>query len=482
MQKILSTRFPVCVAEIVQGRKMSIHVTLVNPPYPSGAHQHPPFTPLGLGYLAAVLEKNQYKVDVIDGQAQKLSYEEIKSEIGKRQPNIVGTTSTTLTYKSGLEIARIAKAVCPKCITLMGGSHVTFWDENALKECPELDVVVRKEGENTLLELVQRIEAGKSFHNVIGTTCRKDGKIVRNPDRPYIEDLDSLPFPAHNLWPLESLRKYGTIVYPVMASRGCVFWCDFCSAVRMFGRRFRMRSPKNAVDEIEFLHKTYGANQFTFYDDAFTVDQGRASEICLEIRKRKLKIKWDCETRVDMVTKELLRNMRDAGCIAIWFGVESGSQRVIDAMGKGFSLTQTMNAFNWAKEAGLMAVAGAILGFPGETRESAWETIKLLEKINPDDVGYYIATPYPGTPLYDVVKEKGYLKITDFNKYDTATPTFETPTLSMQELRDIREKAFHRFYIRPSYILHMFSKGGMYGFSSSRTALAHLIRAVKSKF
>jgi anaerobic magnesium-protoporphyrin IX monomethyl ester cyclase len=460
---------------------MKAYVTLVNPPYPSGAHQHPPFTPLGLGYLAAVLEQNEYKVDVIDCQAAKLSYEEFKSEIGKRQPNIVGVTSTTLTYKSGLRIAKIAKEVCPNCLTIMGGSHVTFWDENALKECPELDVVVRKEGENTLLEIVQRLEAGKSFHDVVGITCRKDGKIVKNPDRPYIQDLDSLPFPAHNLWPLETLRKYGNIVYPIMASRGCVFWCDFCTAVRMFGRKYRMRSPKNVVDEIEFLHETYGANQFTFYDDAFTVDQDRTAEICHEILKRKLKIKWDCETRVDMVTKELLLKMREAGCIAIWFGVESGSQQVIDAMGKGFSLTQTMNAFQWAKDAGLMTVAGVILGFPGETKGSAMETIKLVEKINPDDVGYYIATPYPGTPMYELVKEKGLLKVTDFNKYDTATPTFESPEFTMEELREIREQAFHRFYIRPSYVLHMFSKGGMYGFSSTKTALAHFLRAVKSK-
>jgi radical SAM superfamily enzyme YgiQ (UPF0313 family) len=150
-------------------------------------------------------------------------------------------------------------------------------------------------------------------------------------------------------------------------------------------------------------------------------------------------------------------------------------------MGKGFSLTQTMNAFNWAKEAGLMTVAGAILGFPGETKESAWETIKLLEKINPDDVGYYIATPYPGTPMYDLVKENGWLTTNDFDKYDTATPVFETPTLTAQELREIREQAFQRFYLRPTHILHIFSKGGLYGFSLTRTALAHFLRAIKSK-
>jgi len=267
-----------------------------------------------------------------------------------------------------------------------------------------------------------------------------------------------------------------------MTSRGCVYWCDFCTAVRMFGRKYRMRSPKNVVDELEFLHNTYDADQFTFYDDAFTVSQPRAAEICKEIKNRKLKIKWDCETRVDMVTKELLLEMREAGCIAVWFGVESGSQRVIDAMGKGFSVAQTMRAFKWAREVGLMTVASVILGFPGETKESAWETIKLVEKINPNDVGFYIATPYPGTPMYDFVKENGWLKITDFNKYDTATPIFEIPTLSMKELGEIREQAFQRFYLRPTYVLQMFAKGGVYGFSATRTAFAHLLRAVKSKF
>ncbi len=460
---------------------MRIHTTLVNPPYPRGSHQHPPFIPLGLGYLAAVLEKNQYPVDVIDCQALKLSYEELKIEISKRQPNIVGITSTTLTYKSALQTAKTAKQARPNCLTILGGPHATFWDENALQECPDLDIVVRKEGENTLLELVQRLEASKNFTDVLGTTCRENKKIIRNPDRPYIENLDELPFPAHHLFPLQHFQKYGKIVFPLSTSRGCTFWCSFCSAVRMFGRRYRMRNPKNVVDELEFLTKKYNAEQFTFYDDAFTVNQQRVQEICEEIQNRKLKIKWDCETRVDMVTRELLQQMKKAGCIAVWFGVEAGSQRVLDNVGKGITLDKTKNAFKMAKDVGLMTIASTILGTPDETPETAWETVKFVEEIKPDDVGYYIATPYPGTPMYDYVREKGWLKIEDFDKYDTATPIFETPTLSMKELREIREKAFQRFYLHPTYVLRMFGKGGVYGYSASRTALAHLRRSMKSK-
>ncbi|HLC00785.1 MAG TPA: radical SAM protein, partial [Candidatus Bathyarchaeia archaeon] len=313
---------------------MKPYVTLVNPPTPSGAVGHLPFALLGLGYLAAVLEKNHYQVDVIDCQVLKLSFDEFRNELSKRKPDVVGMTATTLTYNSALQTARIAKEVHPNCVTALGGPHVTFWDEKALQECPQLDVVVRREGENTMLELVQRIEKGKDYSDVVGTTCRRNGKFVHNPDRPYIEDLDSLPFPARHLWPMEKLRETEDILY-LATSRGCVYWCEFCTTVRMHGRKYRIRTPKNVVDELEFLHKTYNVTNFTFCDDAFTVDQTRTEELCSDILRRGLKIKWNCGTRVDMLTKELLVKMKEAGCISVWFGVESGSQQVLDAMKKG---------------------------------------------------------------------------------------------------------------------------------------------------
>jgi len=462
-------------------RKMKPHVTLVNPPAPSGSTGHMPFALLGLGYLGAVLEENKYEVDVVDCQVLQLSYDDFRSEIVKRRPDIVGLTSTTLTYLSALKLARITKEVLPDCLAIIGGPHVTFWDKEALEECPALDVIVRREGEYTLLELVQKVEAGESFRDVLGITYRKDREFVRNPDRPYIENLDSLPFPARHLWPMDKLRKYEDILY-LAASRGCVFWCEFCATVRMHGRKFRMRSPKNIVDELEFLYKTYGVTNFTFCDDAFTVEPERTEELCRLIIERKLKIKWNCGTRIDMLTKELLLTMREAGCISVWSGVESGTQKVLDAMHKGITTEQTMHVYGWISELGLKPVPNVILGFPGETKKSAWETIKFVEKISPDEVGFYnIATPFPGTPLYDMVKEKGWLRVTDFDKYDTVTPIFETPWLPMKELKQIREQAFHHFYMRPSYVVRMFSKGWMYGFASLRTAIAHLIMSIRSK-
>jgi anaerobic magnesium-protoporphyrin IX monomethyl ester cyclase len=461
---------------------MKVSVTLVNPPYPKRGHQHPPLTPLGIAYLGAVLEKNGYSVDVIDCQAQKIAHNSFEHEIGKHQPKVVGITSTTLTYKSALKIAATAKQVHPDCITILGGCHATFWDYKALEECPQLDMVVRKEGEYTLLEIVNRLKENRHIDDVLGTTCWKNEKIIRNEDRPYIENLDDLPFPAHHLLPLKRLKKQGKIIFPLTTSRGCVYWCNFCTAVRMFGRRYRMRNPKNVVDEIQFLNEKYGATQFTFSDDTFTVDQARVRKICEDVRNRRLKVQWDCETRVDMVTRDLLKEMKKAGCIAVWFGVESGCQNVLDSMEKGVNLAQTRRAFKWAHEAGLMTIASVILGFPGETKDTVLKTVKFVEELNPNDVGYHIATPYPGTPMYDFVKEKSWLKITDFDRYDTATPVFESPTLSMKDLAEIREKAYQRFYLRPRYVLRMLSKGGIYGISSVRTSLAYLLRALGFKF
>ena len=315
---------------------MKVHVTLVNPPYPAGAHTHPPFIQLGIGYLAAVLEKNHYEVDVIDCQAINLSYDLFKSEVNKHQPNLVGVTATTLTYKSALKCIDIVKEICPNCLTVIGGVHVTFWDSEALQECPSLDIVVRKEGEITLLDLAKKVESeNKNFADVLGITFRNGEKIVKNQDRPYIENLDDIPFPAHHLWAFGDLRKNKKILFPLTTSRGCIYWCDFCTTVRMFGRKYRMRSPKNVVDELEFVHKTYGAKRFIFYDDAFTADPRRTEQICDEISARNLKISWNCQTRVDMVTKELLVKMKKSGCTDIWFGIESGSQQLINAMGKG---------------------------------------------------------------------------------------------------------------------------------------------------
>jgi radical SAM superfamily enzyme YgiQ (UPF0313 family) len=457
-------------------------ITLINPPYPPSVHSHPPFIPLGLAYLGAVAEKAGHQIKVIDCQAEKLNYETFRSRIAETPSDFIGATSTTLLYKSAMKILTIAKETQPNAVTAVGGSHVTFWDENALKEYPAVDIIVRGEGENTIIELAEKLEAGAKLEGVLGITYRDDKTIRRNPDRPYIKDLDSIPFPAHHLMPLDKLKHNGKLLVPLVSSRGCVYWCDFCSTVRMFGRGYRMRSAKNVVDEMQWVHDQYGVDQVTFYDDAFSVDRNRVMQICKELHDRNLKLLWDCGTRVDMVDRELMQTMKNAGCIAVWMGVESGSEEILGAMKKSIKLEQTRQAYKTAHKVGLMTIANVVLGFPGETEKTAKETVKFLQQLNPEDVGFYIATPYPGTPMYEQVVKNGWLRVTDFDKYDTAGPTFETPQLSMEKLAEIRAKAYQQFYLRPGYVLHMMRMGGTYGKSAVKTSGAYLLRALHLKY
>jgi Fe-S oxidoreductase len=457
-------------------------ITLINPPYPPSVHSHPPFIPLGLAYLGAVAEKAGHQVKVIDCQAEKLNYETFRSRIAEIPSDFIGATATTLLYKSAMHILTIAKEAQPNAVTALGGSHGTFWDENALKEYPAVDVIVRGEGELTIVDLAEKLEAGAKLEGVLGITYRDGEAIRRNPDRPYIKDLDSIPFPAHHLMPLSNLKHNGKLLVPLVSSRGCVYWCDFCSTVRMFGRGYRWRSAKNVVDEMQWVHEKYGVDQVTFYDDAFSVDRNRVMQICKELHDRNLKLIWDCGTRVDMVDRELMQTMKDAGCIAVWMGVESGSEAVLKAMNKSIKLEQTRQAYKTAHKVGLMTIANVVLGFPGETEETAKQTVKFLQQLNPEDVGFYLATPYPGTPMYEQVVENGWLRVTDFDKYDTAGPIFETPQLSMEKLAEIRAKAYQQFYLRPGYVLHMMRMGGTYGKSAVKTSGAYLLRALHLKY
>ena len=456
-------------------------ISLINPPYPPSVHSHPPFIPLGLAYLGAVAEKAGHQVTIIDCQAEKLTQETFLARIAQTPSDVIGVTSTTLLYKSAMKLITIAKLAHPQAKTMLGGSHGTFWDENALNEYPSLDIVVRREGELTFIELLDKLQSQASLANVLGITYRNGDKIVRNADRPFIEDLDSIPFPAHHLMPLESLKRDGKILFPLISSRGCVFWCDFCSTVRMFGRGYRWRSAKNVVDEMQLIHDKYGVKQVTFYDDAFSVDRKRVMQICNELHARKLDMMWDCGTRVDMVDRELLQTMRNAGCFAVWLGVESGSEAILGAMNKSIKLDQTRKAYKTAHEVGLMTIANVVLGFPGETEKTARETIRFVKELNPDDVGFYVATPYPGTPMYDEVIKNGWLRVTDFDKYDTAGPTFETPSLSMEALAKLRYKAYQDFYLRPGYVLKMMRRGGTYGRAAVRTSGAYFLRALHIK-
>ena len=436
---------------------------------------------MGLAYLAAVLEKAGHEVSVLDCPAEMIDLKQLKTKLCSIEPNLIGITSMTPTIQSAFQSAQAAKESCPEAMVVIGGPHVTFMDKEVLAEEKALDVVVRGEGEETLLELAQNVSNPQALKKVEGITFRNNGETVRTPNRPYIQNLDELPRPAYKHFSLENYRLFGRKMLPIMTSRGCPSQCSFCTTARMFGKAFRARSPKSIVDELEWLRDEHGADAFSFYDDTFTLNKKRAVTICNEIKNRKIGLPWDCQTRVSQVSKELLATMRDANAQQVFFGVESGCQTILDAVNKGTTVEQNRRAIKMAKDAGLFVAISVIIGYPGETREMLMQTIDLVKKAEPDDVYICVATPYPGTDLRRLVEEMGYEISNDWGRYDTITPIFKNPNLSAEDIRKLRTSFYNSFY-SPKYVLRHIFKKNFYSRVMARTAVNHILWRIKNIF
>jgi anaerobic magnesium-protoporphyrin IX monomethyl ester cyclase len=461
------------------GRRAKI--TLVNPPPLKGVYRHQPYLPLGLAYLAAVLEENGQEVTVIDCPALEMNQEELKTRLAAIKPDLIGITSMTPTIQSATLSAHIAKEECPDATVILGGPHVTFMDKQVLTEEKAVDIVVRGEGEQTLLELAQNVSNTEDLNKIEGITFRKNGQTIRTPNRPYIKDLDELPRPAYKHFPLEKYRLFGKKILPIITSRGCPSQCSFCTTSRIFGKNFRARNPKNVVDELEWLRDVHGADAFSFYDDTFTLNKKRALEICEEIKNREIGLPWDCQTRVSQVSKEILATMREANCQQVFFGVESGCQRILDAVKKGTSVEQNETAIRLAKEAGLFVAVSVMVGYPGETPDMMKQTIDLIRKTEPDDAYICVATPYPGTELRNLIEDMGWNMSNDWKLYDTITPVFENPNLTAEDISRMRSSFYDSFY-SPRYVLRHLFKSNFYSRVMARTALNHLIWRIRKIF
>ena len=456
-------------------------IALVNPPILKGVYHHQLFLPIGLAYLAAVLKSKQHEVTVIDCPALEIDHEKLKAKIASFEPDVVGITSMTPTIQSTLKSACVAKEACPEAKVTLGGPHATFMDRQILEQEAAVDVVVRGEGEQTLLELVQNVADSKSLHKVDGITFRHGDLIIQTPNRPFIQNLDELPYPAYDYFQLDRYRLFGKLFLPIITSRGCPFQCSFCTTSRILGKEYRARSPKKIVDELEFLKNTYGADAFTFYDDTLTLDKNRMFKICEAIKTRKINRPWDCQTRVDQISKEVLAEMRETRCQQVFFGVESGCQEILDAVKKRTTVEQNAKAIRLAKEAGLFVAISIMIGYPGENRDMLKQTLDFIRKTGPDDVYLCVATPYPGTELRRLVTDMGLKMSTDWGLYDTVTPVFENPMLSAEDILKLRKEFYDGFY-SPRYILRHLFKGNFYSRIMARTALNHIIWRVKSHF
>ncbi len=365
-------------------------------------------THLGLGYVAAALEARGDRVEIYDAGIEGGSEKQVAKRLGESNPAVVGITAQTPYYSKALWMSKLVKKLNPGLTVIFGGPHASILTEDTLQE-PSIDIVVRGEGDATVAELVARLEEGGSLADVRGISYKENGEMFHNEDRPFIEDLDSLPLPARHLFDIERYlaRMKGRRVAPILSSRGCPFKCIFCYRGPAAGKKFRGRSPGKIIEEIEHLRDRYGVGDVLFVDDIFTINKERAERICDLMIERNLDISWRCQTRADCLSVDVLRKMKEANCIDVSMGIESGNEEILAATGKNITKEKIRAGFSMTREVGISTSASFIIGLPGDTKETVRETIEFAKELNPDNAIFYAAMPYPGTEMSRMVEEQG---------------------------------------------------------------------------
>jgi radical SAM superfamily enzyme YgiQ (UPF0313 family) len=326
---------------------------------------------------------------------------------------------------------------------------VTALDSSCLEATPGLDAIIRNEPETTAAEWIAKLEKGEPLDSVAGLSYRSGGGIFRNPDRPFLSDLDSLPDPAWHLFDLDVYRLplRGDRFLMVTPHRGCPYPCSYCTAQTYYGAKLRRRSVEKVRDEIRRNVDVHEVKELFFWSDTFTIDKRYVISLSEAIAP--LGVSWASNSRVDTIDEELARAMRRAGCWMISFGIESGDQDLLDAAGKGATVEQAERAVAVVKAAGIKAAGHFVLGLPGETRESLERTLALADRLPLDFEQFYCAVPFPGSRLYEEAREKGWLSESDFSRYRQDEAILELPGLSREEVMAYRQTAYRHFYTRP---------------------------------
>jgi radical SAM superfamily enzyme YgiQ (UPF0313 family) len=409
--------------------------------------------PLGLAYLAAVAREQGWEAKIIDCLTENLTLQDVANIVKRFQPDIVGLTATTPAIYDAYAVAKIVKEYSPDILVLLGGPHATFMAHEVLQECPYIDVVIRGEGEETFREILKRIEHGRGLEGIAGITYRVEGRIKEGPPGKLIDDLDALPIPAYDLLPMEKYVVDKVKYAAVITSRGCPYGCIFCSSSLQFGKRWRAHSPERVLEELMMLRYDYGVREIEFLDDTFTLKMGRAEEISKMIVRERLDISWSASSRVNTFSRGLGEAMRRAGAHTIYFGIESGSDETLRLIGKGITRRQAVDAVRAAKDCGLNALGSFIIGFPHEREEDIKATIRFADGCGVDLAQFTIATPYPGTRLWDMAVEENLLLTRNWRKFTTLDVVMRSLYLTPERIRRLLLWAYITFYLSPKRVL-----------------------------
>lgn len=405
--------------------------------------------PLGIAYVAASLQKAGHDVKIIDAIALNLTAYELSQIISREAPGIVGVTAMISNVKGALEACQLAKNC--NVITVLGGPLLSVFPQEALSY-DFVDYGIVGEGEYPMVELVNALQDSKPVVSVRGLIYKENGKVKMNSA--YInENLDTIPFPARDLLPME---RYSSIIglHPVttmIASRGCPFHCGFC-VKGPSDTRYRTRTPKNVADEMEMVVEKYKIKEIMFYDDTITLDRNFIVGLCDEILKRKINVKWESPTRIDRVDDNLLKLMHNAGCVRLRYGVESGEKDILDLMNKGINLAKVRDVFKKTRDTGIETFAYFIIGYIHETPYSIRKTISFAKELNPDLVMFTVATPYPKTPLFDLAVKEGFVREDYWSKFVLGEKQNRIPYFVADARKWVR-RAYVSFYLRWDYIL-----------------------------
>lgn len=420
---------------------------------------------MGMAYVAAYLQEKGIDVSIIDPTPKQLPSFDYVKEIIRQKPGIVGFFTTGVNMERVKEIQGLFKKENINVPVVLGGPQVTTSPSDF-----DFDYAVIGEGEITAYELTKVLKGSLEKEKVNGLAYYENGKLVINKPRRLIEDLDILPLPARNLFNLNWYFQNDSIIRglwgrgtSVLWSRGCPYNCLFCVSRNIFGKSIRLRSPKLIVDEIQRLKEQYGIKIFYVLDDILNVNQKWTNEVCNELIRRKLDIKWSCQIRVDRVNSKILKKMKEAGCLELEFGCESGSQKVLKAIRKGITVFQIEKTFRMARQAGIKRLAYFMIGNPEENYEDVKKTVELAKRIKADYYEFSIATPYPGSDLWKLAIEKDWLKdenhTPSFHSGDKALPimeinfkTDELLKIKAYLLNQFRNRYLARFLSQPLFI------------------------------